>query len=56
MEHLLRDVKDATKVSTLTTQVKEKRRRCRGLETRLKEIKKYMELVLNDQLPVNRRF
>ena len=52
VEHLLRDVKDAT-VSTLTTQVKEKARALRGLETRLKEIKKYMELVLNDQLPVN---
>jgi 26S proteasome regulatory subunit N8 len=45
-------VKDAT-VSTLSTQVKEKARALRGLETRLKEIKKYMELVLSDQLPVN---
>ena len=52
VEHLLRDVKDAT-VSTLSTQVKEKARALRGLETRLKEIKKYMELVLSDQLPVN---
>jgi 26S proteasome regulatory subunit N8 len=52
VEHLLRDVKDAT-VSTLSTQVKEKARALRGLETRLKEIKKYMELVLDDKLPVN---
>jgi 26S proteasome regulatory subunit N8 len=52
VEHLLRDVKDAT-VSTLSTQVKEKARALRGLETRLKEIKKYMELVLNGTLPVN---
>jgi 26S proteasome regulatory subunit N8 len=51
-EHLLRDVKDNT-VSTLATQVSEKIHSLNGLETRLREIKKYMDHVVDGTLPVN---
>ena len=52
VEHLLRDVKDNT-VSTLATQVAEKITSLQGLEKRLVEIKKYMDLVVDGTLPVN---
>lgn len=52
VEHLLRDVKDNT-VSTLATQVAEKITSLQGLEERLVEIKKYMDLVVDGTLPVN---
>jgi 26S proteasome regulatory subunit N8 len=52
VEHLLRDVKDNT-VSTLATRVSEKMSSLDGLEKRLRETKRYMELVVDGSLPVN---
>ena len=52
VEHLLRDVKDNT-VSTLATQVSEKISSLDGLEKRLREVKRYMDLVVDGTLPVN---
>ena len=52
MEHLLRDVKDAS-VSTLAAEVGTLAAGLRGLRTRLLQIQRYLELVLAGQLPVN---
>lgn len=52
VEHLLRDVKDAT-ISTLATDVSAKLQALKGLKSRLLEIQEYMELVLDGKLPVN---
>ena len=52
MEHLLRDVKDAT-VSTLATEVGRMVTGLKGLKSRLLEIQEYLELVLAGKLPVN---
>ena len=52
VEHLLRDVKDNT-VSTLATRVSEKMASLDGLEKRLRETKRYMDLVVEGVLPVN---
>ena len=52
VEHLLRDVKDNT-VSTLATQVSEKIHSLNGLEKRLREIKTYMDFVVDGKRPVN---
>ncbi len=71
VEHLLRDVKDAT-ISTLATdvrhhvglaslmdvdfcmpQVAAKLSSLRGLESRLKEIRAYMQAVVEERLPLN---
>lgn len=52
VEHLLRDVKDAT-VSTLSTQVGEMVTGLRGLKSRLVEIKLYLAAVLEGRLPIN---
>eukprot|EP00245_Coleochaete_scutata_P002325 TRINITY_DN13033_c0_g1_i1.p1 TRINITY_DN13033_c0_g1~~TRINITY_DN13033_c0_g1_i1.p1 ORF type:complete len:307 (-),score=72.90 TRINITY_DN13033_c0_g1_i1:395-1315(-) len=52
VEHLLRDVKDST-ISTLTTEVAGKLSALKGLESRLKEIRSYMDLVVAGTLPVN---
>ena len=52
VEHLLRDVKDNT-ASTLATQVSEKIASLDGLETRLREVKRYMDFVVDGTLPVN---
>ncbi|GMH41082.1 hypothetical protein BSKO_08992 [Bryopsis sp. KO-2023] len=52
VEHLLRDVKDAT-VSTLATEVSAKVQGVRGLSSRLAEIRQYLDLVLNGKMPVN---
>ena len=52
VEHLLRDVKDAT-VSTLSSQVGEMVTGLRGLRSRLTEIQTYLEAVLAGKLPVN---
>ncbi|GBG63030.1 hypothetical protein CBR_g34730 [Chara braunii] len=52
VEHLLRDVKDAT-VSTLATEVSGKLQALKGLESRLKEIRSYMDLVIEGKLPIN---
>lgn len=52
VEHLLRDVKDAT-ISTLSTDVAAKLQAMRGLISRMLEIQEYMSLVLDGTLPVN---
>ncbi|KAG0577597.1 hypothetical protein KC19_5G167300 [Ceratodon purpureus] len=52
VEHLLRDVKDAT-ISTLATEVGGKLVALKGLEARLKEIHAYLELVVEGKLPLN---
>ncbi|MEW5302777.1 MAG: hypothetical protein WDW36_005525 [Sanguina aurantia] len=52
VEHLLRDVKDAT-ISTLATDVSSKLAALKGLKSRLKEIQEYLELVSGGRLPVN---
>jgi 26S proteasome regulatory subunit N8 len=52
VEHLLRDVKDAT-VSTLATRVSAKLDALRVLEERLCEIRCYMDHVLAGRLPAN---
>lgn len=52
VEHLLRDVKENA-VTTLAARVGEKMASLEGLEKRLRETKKYMELVVDGALPVN---
>eukprot|EP00884_Botryococcus_braunii_P014364 jgi/Botrbrau1/22929/Bobra.0030s0007.1 len=52
VEHLLRDVKDAT-VSTLATEVGRMVTGLRGLKSRLSEIQHYLSLVVAGTLPVN---
>eukprot|EP00271_Cylindrocystis_brebissonii_P002552 TRINITY_DN13243_c0_g1_i1.p1 TRINITY_DN13243_c0_g1~~TRINITY_DN13243_c0_g1_i1.p1 ORF type:complete len:304 (+),score=66.38 TRINITY_DN13243_c0_g1_i1:249-1160(+) len=52
VEHLLRDVKDST-ISTLATEVSAKLSALQGLESRLKQIRAYMDLILEGKLPVN---
>jgi 26S proteasome regulatory subunit N8 len=52
VEHLLRDVKDAT-ISTLATEVGGKLVALKGLEARLKEIHAYLDLVVEGRLPLN---
>jgi len=52
VEHLLRDVKDAT-ISTLATEVSSKMAALKGLKSRLEEISQYLELVESGRLPVN---
>lgn len=52
VEHLLRDVKDAT-ISTLTTEVERMAGGLRTLKSRLLEIQQYLELVIAGKLPVN---
>lgn len=52
VEHLLRDVKDAT-IGTVSSQVSQMVTGLKGLQSRLLEIKEYMEAVLAGKLPVN---
>ncbi|CAD7702890.1 unnamed protein product [Ostreobium quekettii] len=52
VEHLLRDVKDAT-ISTLATDVSAKVQGLRGLFSRLQEIRQYLEYTLAGKMPVN---
>lgn len=52
VEHLLRDVKDAT-ISTLASDVSAKLAALRGLHSRLTEVARYLEAVLGGSLPVN---
>eukprot|EP01024_Parvocaulis_polyphysoides_P076671 TRINITY_DN9995_c0_g1_i1.p1 TRINITY_DN9995_c0_g1~~TRINITY_DN9995_c0_g1_i1.p1 ORF type:complete len:342 (-),score=60.53 TRINITY_DN9995_c0_g1_i1:168-1163(-) len=52
IEHLLRDVKDAT-VGTLSTQISAKLLALKGLASRLRDIKEYMDMVVQGTLPVN---
>lgn len=52
VEHLLRDVKDTT-ISTLATEVGGKLTALKGLEARLKEIRSYLDYVIDGRLPLN---
>ena len=52
VEHLLRDVKDAT-ISTLATEVSSKMVALKGLKSRLEEIHQYLEHVEAGRLPIN---
>ncbi|EYU41265.1 hypothetical protein MIMGU_mgv1a010527mg [Erythranthe guttata] len=52
VEHLLRDVKDTT-VSTLATEVTGKLAALKGLDARLKEIRSYLDVVIEGKLPLN---
>ncbi|KAG2487285.1 hypothetical protein HYH03_014126 [Edaphochlamys debaryana] len=52
VEHLLRDVKDAT-LSSLAGDVSSKLLALKGLQSRLAEISEYLGLVLEGRLPVN---
>ncbi|KAL3650240.1 26S proteasome non-ATPase regulatory subunit 7 A [Castilleja foliolosa] len=52
VEHLLRDVKDTT-ISTLATEVTGKLAALKGLDARLKEIRSYLDLVIDGKLPLN---
>ncbi|WVZ05997.1 hypothetical protein V8G54_019343 [Vigna mungo] len=52
VEHLLRDVKDTT-ISTLATEVSAKLTALKGLDARLKEIRSYLDLVIDGKLPLN---
>ncbi|KAJ4756607.1 26S proteasome non-ATPase regulatory subunit 7 [Rhynchospora pubera] len=52
VEHLLRDVKDTT-ISTLATEVTSKLTALKGLDARLREIRGYLELVVDGKLPLN---
>ncbi|XP_022966548.1 26S proteasome non-ATPase regulatory subunit 7 homolog A-like [Cucurbita maxima] len=50
--HLLRDVKDAT-ISTLATEVSGKLTALKGLDSSLREIRSYLDLVVDEKLPIN---
>ncbi|KAG5042382.1 hypothetical protein JHK87_006297 [Glycine soja] len=52
VQHLLRDVKDTT-ISTLATEVSTKLTALKGLDERLKEIRGYLDLVIDGKLPLN---
>lgn len=52
VEHLLRDVKDAT-LSTLSADVGEMVTGLRGLRSRLQEVQAYLEAVVEGKLPIN---
>ncbi|KAG7027409.1 26S proteasome non-ATPase regulatory subunit 7-like A, partial [Cucurbita argyrosperma subsp. argyrosperma] len=50
--HLLRDVKDAA-ISTLATEVSGKLTGLKGLDSSLREIRSYLDLVVDEKLPIN---
>ncbi|RZC84350.1 hypothetical protein C5167_047136, partial [Papaver somniferum] len=52
VEHLLRDVKDTT-INTLATEVTGKLAALKGLDARLREIRGYLDLVIEGKLPLN---
>ncbi|KAM5560365.1 hypothetical protein ABKV19_021502 [Rosa sericea] len=52
VEHLLRDVKDTT-ISTLANEVTGKITALKGLDARLREIRSYLDLVIDEKLPLN---
>lgn len=52
VEHLLRDVKDAT-ISTLATDVAAKLQALKGLKSRLQDVQLYLAHVLSGKLPAN---
>ncbi|PWN96358.1 Mov34-domain-containing protein [Tilletiopsis washingtonensis] len=53
VEHLLRDIRDTTTVGTLSTRVSAQLSSLRGLQSRLVEIREYLELVVAGKLVVN---
>ncbi|PWN93258.1 Mov34-domain-containing protein [Acaromyces ingoldii] len=53
VEHLLRDIRDTTTVGTLSTRVSQQLLSLRGLQSRLLEIKTYLEAVVRGELQVN---
>lgn len=52
VEHLLRDVKDAT-VGPLATEVSRMNAGLQGLQSRLRQVQQYLRLVVEGKLPVN---
>jgi len=52
VEHLLRDIKDNA-VGTLSTRVTDQLNSLKGLQSRLEEIREYLQKVVNRQLPIN---
>ncbi|RIA93282.1 maintenance of mitochondrial structure and function-domain-containing protein [Glomus cerebriforme] len=52
VEHLLRDIKDNA-VGTLSTRVTDQLNSLKGLQSRLEEIREYLQKVVNNQLPIN---
>ncbi len=52
MEHLLRDIKDNA-VGTLSSQLTTQLNSLKGLQSRLEEIKNYLEKVVKDEMPIN---
>lgn len=52
VEHLLRDIKDST-TTTLSTRVAEQLASLRGLQSRLTDIRKYLQDVAAGKMPVN---
>ncbi|EJD53338.1 Mov34-domain-containing protein [Auricularia subglabra TFB-10046 SS5] len=52
VEHLLRDIKDST-TTTLSTRVAEQLASLRGLQSRILEIRDYLQAVAGGQYPVN---
>ena len=52
VEHLLRDVKDAT-ISTLASDVSGKLQALNGLKSKLEEMQDYLSLVIEGKLPIN---
>ena len=52
VEHLLRDIKDNA-VGTLSTRVTDQLLSLKGLQSRLEEIREYLQKVVNQQLPIN---
>jgi len=52
VEHLLRDIKDNA-VGTLSTRVTDQLNSVKGLQSRLEEIRHYLQKVVDGKLPVN---
>lgn len=52
VEHLLRDIKDLS-TGTLSTRVSQRLDSMRGLQTRLAEIRDYLDQVVTGRLPIN---
>jgi len=52
VEHLLRDIKDNA-VGTLSSQLTTQLNSLKGLQSRLEEIKGYLEKVVKDEMPIN---
>jgi len=52
VEHLLRDIKDTT-LGTLSQRVTNQLMGLKGLQSQIDSIRKYLELVVNNKLPIN---